>query len=142
MNPKVIKYIAYGVAAGLGAVAAVDIPELAEQLEFVLDGALLAAAGVLFGWSGLPRPGDAPVKKPGSKSTDAALGLLLGAMTLAGSSQSCAPRQDPCNEADMAVLVAQCRARVELECKDLPDTECPAINECDAAVDSRCGGAK
>jgi hypothetical protein len=63
MNPKLVKYLAYGAAAGLAAVAALDIPELTDQIEAVVDGALLAAAGALFGWSGLKRPGDKAPEK-------------------------------------------------------------------------------
>lgn len=64
MNPQLVKYLAYAAAAGLAAVAALDIPELAEQVEAIVDGALLAAAGALFGWSGLKRPGDKAPEKP------------------------------------------------------------------------------
>jgi hypothetical protein len=35
-------------------------------------------------------------------------------------------------------VAAACRARVELECPDVPDEECPAWHECMAEFEERC----
>lgn len=91
------------------------------------------------GAGGKPKPPKDRIGPTGPSSIGLAVFVILGLATLL----SCAgARAEPCNEADMAVFAAQCRARVELECKDVPDSECPAIDECDAEVDKRCGVAK
>jgi hypothetical protein len=45
---------------------------------------------------------------------------------------------------DMVAKAAECRARVASECAEIPDAECPAVADCDAWGEERCGvgGAK
>jgi len=133
-----LKSILIVVAAALAGIAVADIDFLNQY-----DELLLLVAGLMGGGAGIKRPGDVKVEKakeppPPPVGPVALLLLALGAL----SQHACRPSQDPCNETNLAVLVAQCRARVELECREVADDDCPAIKECDAAVDSRCGGSK
>lgn len=83
---------------------------------------------------------DPPVPFPPPPPVGPAI-LLLLLVALSQQACSAARQQEACSEANMAALVAKCRFRVETECGDIPDEECPAIRECDAEVDRRCGGA-
>lgn len=64
-----------------------------------------------------------------------------GAIAAFGALQACAakPEGPPCDAATLAGIVAQCSARVELECasQGVPEAECAALKECDAMIDQR-----
>ncbi len=49
----------------------------------------------------------------------------------------------PCSPSDVTMIAhaAECRARVQAECANVPDAECPAIKDCDAWGEARCGFA-
>jgi len=50
------------------------------------------------------------------------------------------PPEHPCHERNPGylALVASCVARVQAECADIPDEECPVVRECDLALEGRC----
>lgn len=54
---------------------------------------------------------------------------------------SCTQTAAPCTPGDtvMAAHALECAARVHAECKNVPDSECPAIKDCDAWGEARCG---
>jgi hypothetical protein len=56
---------------------------------------------------------------------------------------ACPAQQTPCTPSDavMAEHALECAARVRLECKGIPDNECPVVAECDAWGEARCGFA-
>jgi hypothetical protein len=50
-----------------------------------------------------------------------------------------APLKPPCDEATLAAMVAECAARVELECasRDIPEADCQVLKQCDERLDER-----
>jgi hypothetical protein len=58
----------------------------------------------------------------------------------AGVFGACAPMA-PCSPTDTVMLAkaAECRARVQAECADVLDSDCPVIRECDEWGEKRCG---
>lgn len=62
--------------------------------------------------------------------------LCLGCATASGASVA-----GPCGDAALAGIVTECRARKVVECKGIPDEQCPLIKECDARIDAweECG---
>jgi hypothetical protein len=61
---------------------------------------------------------------------------MVKAVALALLLCACATQQRPeCGEARLAIIVAYCRSRVELECAAVQDIEtCPAVVDCDRLV--------
>ncbi len=56
--------------------------------------------------------------------------ICLGCAATSGSTVA-----GPCGDAALAGIVTECRARKVVECKGIPDSECPLIKECDARID-------
>lgn len=70
--------------------------------------------------------------------------ILTSALLLAGCA-ALGSTSEPCSEASLGSIVAECKLRIERECPRDQDIEsCPAVKECDARVDkwAACGGAK
>jgi hypothetical protein len=69
-----------------------------------------------------------------------AFGFLVLALFLVGF-PGCSSNPDPCSakDAEMVAKAAECRLRVDQDCKGIPDSECDVIRECDAWADARCG---
>jgi hypothetical protein len=65
------------------------------------------------------------------------LALIFGSMWLIG----CSSKIEPCTEGDTVMLqhAAACAVRVRVDCRDIPDNQCPAVRECDAWGRARCG---
>ena len=66
--------------------------------------------------------------------------LLIG-IALGSALSACSNSPQPCSPTDtaMAAHALECAARVRAECAGVPDSECPAIKECDAWGEARCG---
>jgi hypothetical protein len=71
----------------------------------------------------------------------ALLSLLAAVFLTLWGVWGCSPKTEPCSENDTVMILhaAECRQRVETECRDLPDNQCPAVRECDAWGRARCG---
>jgi hypothetical protein len=68
--------------------------------------------------------------------TIAAIGLVQACATSKPASK---PERQDCTREAAAEIAAACFLRVKTECveKGIPQEECPAIKECDAAADKR-----
>ncbi len=62
--------------------------------------------------------------------------VLIGCSACAGQ----LPPDHPCSERSEAyrARIAACIARVQLECPDVPDEQCPAVEECDRYFEETC----
>ncbi len=67
--------------------------------------------------------------------------ITLVSFILAGCSSQL-PADHACSERNPEPyrIAAACLARVQLECVDIPDAECPAWHECKAEFEKRCAG--
>jgi hypothetical protein len=58
---------------------------------------------------------------------------LISCATSLSANHPCA-LQNP----EYRAVLAECAARVRMECKNISDDECPVVAECDALVEKRC----
>jgi hypothetical protein len=69
-----------------------------------------------------------------------AIKLCLGGVLVVAAALGCAS-VPPCDvrHPEMVTKAAECRTRVASECAEIPDSECPAVADCDAWGNERCG---
>jgi hypothetical protein len=104
----------------------------------------LVAAGALFTKGRLPlvqREGKTLPPPPFEKNSPPVPPVtLILALTCACALASCSTTPPPCSPSnpEMVAKATECRVRVQAECKGVPDSECPAVAECDHWGEARC----